>query len=285
MKKTGIVLQCVALAAAIIFYFLFQAYSHLQSDTQGPEIEIDNEILEISVEDPREALLEGITAYDKRDHDVTDSIVVESITGINEEHTVMVTYAAFDESGNVTKARREVRYTDYVSPRFTLSSPLCFSSDSKQDMMHFVGAWDVVDGDITRRVRATLISDTGSLREAGIHTVQLAVRNSLGDMQVIQVPVEVYEPGKYNAQLALSQNIVYLPKGSQFNPKNYLMTYTYQNNQVPLNQSVPSELSLKIDNTVQTDTPGVYAVTYTVTYMPRDTAYVARSCLIVIIEE
>ena len=43
----------------------------------------------------------GVSARDNRDGDVTHTIIIESITAINEDHVAVVSYAAFDRSGNV----------------------------------------------------------------------------------------------------------------------------------------------------------------------------------------
>lgn len=60
------------------------------------------------------ALLAGVTATDAEDGDVTASLLVEGISGRNDDGTVQVTYAAFDSNHHVTKATRAVRYTDYT---------------------------------------------------------------------------------------------------------------------------------------------------------------------------
>lgn len=50
-------------------------------------------------------LLEGVSAMDDRDGDVTDSLLVEKISGTG-EGTVIVTYAARDGANNVEKVSR-----------------------------------------------------------------------------------------------------------------------------------------------------------------------------------
>lgn len=285
MKKKRIILQCIALAVAIAAFFIFRAYHHLITDSTGPEFEVDNTLLELSVMDPDSALLQGITARDDRDGDVTDSILVESVTAISDEHIAVVTYAAFDEAGNVTKTRRNVRYTDYHSPRFALSNEMSFPSDSATDIMEYVGAEDVLEGDISRRVHATLVSDTRSLSEEGLHTVRFSVTNSLGDTVQVDIPVEVYAKGQYNADLELTRYILYLSKGSSFDPDDYISSFTYGTNRVDLRRTIPVGFSLKYDNTVDTTVPGAYSVSYTMTYTNYNTVYTGHSNLIVIIEE
>ncbi len=284
MKKRKIILHILALVVAVASFFLFQAYTRVKTDTVPPKFTVDTAQIELSVSDPESMLLQGISAYDSRDGDVTHTILVESITAINEEHVAIVTYAAFDRSGNVGKIKRNVHYTDYHSPRITLSHPACFIASEAEKLMNYVGAEDVLEGDIGRRVRATIVSNT-SIREEGVHKVRFSVTNSLGDTVQLEMPIQVYANGLYNAQLSLSEYIVYLPKGSSFSPNDYLMTFTYSGKNINLSRSLPMDVTVKCDNNVNTHTPGVYSVKYTVTFIDRNVTYTAYSNLIVVIEE
>ena len=285
MKKTKIILHIMTLAVAIASFFLFRAYMRVTTDSKPPVISVDEGVLELSVSDPESALLQGVSARDNRDGDVSHTILVESVTAINDEHIATVTYAAFDRSGNISKTQRKVHYTDYHSPRITLSHPACFAGESGQDMMDFVGAEDVLEGDIGRRVRATLVSNTGSLNKEGVHTVRLGVTNSLGDSVQLEIPIEIYPHGLYSAQLELKDYIIYLPKGSVFRAENYLDSFHYANKTISLTRSQPVDFSVKYTGTVQTNVPGVYSVSYTATYTDRSVDYTGHSVLIVVIEE
>lgn len=285
MKKSRIVLQCLVLAAAIAAFGVYWMFSNARSDTTGPEITVDDSLLELSVQDPSSMLLQGITAYDQRDGDVTASILVESVYGISADHVTTVTYAAFDRAGNVTKAQRNIRYTDYTPPKFTLDCSLAVPRDSTINILDCIGAEDVLDGDIRRRVRTTIVSDTGTLRDEGVHQVQLRVTNSLGDMAEIIVPVEIYSADKYNAELALSKYILYLSQGEQFEPKDYLLSLSYYGTVIGLGGTLPDGVTLKTNDQVNVNEPGVYTVSYTVSYTVRETEYTGYAKLVVIIEE
>lgn len=52
-------------------------------------------------------LLEGITAFDSHDGDITDRIVIEKMIENEEDGVLIVFYAVCDKAGNVTKASRE----------------------------------------------------------------------------------------------------------------------------------------------------------------------------------
>lgn len=283
MKRMNVLLLLV-LAAAVGLFGCYLIWIHNNLDTIGPVITIEEGILEISVEDPEDALMQGVRALDDRDGDVTSRVLVESIYGINADNVTTVTYAAFDAAGNVTKTQRQVRYRDYQPPRFVLYGSLTFAHGSSFDLLEYVGASDVLEGDIRRRVHATLISDTRSIDEEGSHQVKLQVTSGLGDTQEIVVPVEVYDPEWYAARVTLSEYMLYLEKGDVFKPRDYLESFQLRGDPVDLSRTVPQEILVDIDNDVNTAVPGVYEVTYTLTQTLNMDTYSGIAKLIVIVE-
>ena len=284
MKRRHILLLIVMVAASALFCAYLLLMRNIK-DTQPPVISVEEQMLEVSVEDPKEVLLTGITAIDDRDGDVTASLLVESIYGVSEDHVTTVTYAAFDHAGNVSKIQRKVRYTDYREPRFELSASLCFPYNSGFDLLEFVGANDVLEGDIRRRVRATLVSDTRSINEIASHVVRMQVTNSLGDTVEMDFPVEVYDPEWYTAKVELSEYLIYLKKGDQFRPEKYLKTYSVRGTETDLSRGIPTQIVSSIDSNVNTRNPGVYRVKYTLTSSIGQTAYSGQSILVVIVQE
>ena len=124
MKKLTPVILAVALALSVLGVLGTRIY---QADAYGgaaPEILFDSEVISVPTGADDAALLAGVTATDAEDGDVTASLLVEGISGRNDDGTVQVTYAAFDANHHVTKATRAVRYTDYTKPRFALTQPL-----------------------------------------------------------------------------------------------------------------------------------------------------------------
>ena len=105
MKKILIALLiifCGALGAGV-----FWVYS--TSDRTGPEIrfaEDKNEVYTLGT--PKSALLEGVSAIDAKDGDVSDTLTVESIFARNEEQVVVI-YVAKDNSNNVSKAEFDMK--------------------------------------------------------------------------------------------------------------------------------------------------------------------------------
>lgn len=284
MRRHGLLIVLLAICLLLFGAYLF--YDHTVSDNTPPQITITEgeQMLRLSVQDDRQLLLQGVSATDDRDADVTELIVVESVDQLNENDQVVVTYAAFDRSGNVSKAQRTVQYTDYAGPRFTLSQPLVFPHAGRFDVLQFVGAEDALDGDIRHRVKATML-DEGSITDEGSHNVKFRVSNSLGDTEELVIGVEVYPSGKYNASLTLTEYIVYLPVGADFSAEAYLDSFTMYGQTVSLREDFPGELQLQVGGLVNTAVPGVYPVNYTVSWERGSQLYVGYSKLIVIVED
>lgn len=271
---------CLALSAVfLLLYFGFRAYTGISVDKTPPKISFAEGTPEFSVKDPESVLTMGVTAQDKKDGDVTSSVLVESVKLI-EGSTASVTYAAFDSSGNVSKASREIIYTDYTSPHFTLSKSLSFPQGSSFDVMSIIGAYDDRDGDIGHRIRATPLDDV-AITTLGSHDVEFRVSNSMGETVRLTLPVEVYDPNKYYGTLELKNYLLYLKKGESFDPREQLDVVKFGSDTTYLRQSVPSGFTWESSGEVDTNTPGIYTVKYEVSYY---TGYTAYSKLIVIVE-
>ncbi len=283
MKRLNNLLLMI-LAAAFALFGCYHIWVHNRLDTVGPELIVDEDLLEISVKDEADKLLTGIRAQDERDGDVTASILVESIYGIDQNNMTTVTYAAFDRAGNVSKTQRQVRYVDYEHPRFKLYGSLTFSSGSGFDLLEYLGAEDVIEGDIRRRVHATLISDTKSIEAEGRHRVKLQVTNSLGDTSELVVPVEVYDPEWYAADVHLSKYLIYLDQGSRFDARSYLEEFVFRGEPIDMTGGTPEDVTVEIDDGVNTNEPGVYEVTYILSKSLNMNMYSGIAKLIVVVE-
>lgn len=284
MKRVTLLsLGVLVLAVALFSGYLLWVHNNI--DTTGPVITVSEELLEISVKDSQEALMQGITAIDDRDGDVTARMLVESIYGITEDNITTVTYAAFDGAGNVSKLQRQVKYKDYTPPTFELYKDLCFAGGSGFDVLEYVGASDVIEGDIRRRVRATLISNTKNITNIGSHLVRFQVTNSLGDTVQADIPVEVYDPEWYTADIELKEYLVYLKVGDSFDPDAYLETFLVRGDEIDVSRQIPEDVYYNVDNKVSTRRPGVYTVTYNLTTNINLMSFSGQAVLVVIVEE
>lgn len=285
MKKKDWI--CLALAAVCLGILAgYRTLINLRADNKSPEILIADQLLEISALDSREALLQGVTARDDMDGDVTDSLVVESVRLLRQDGTVTVTYAAFDSARNVSKKTREVLYSDYESPRFALKQPLMFSQKN-YDLLSLITARDMLDGDITGRIRATALDEISSDFQ-GTYKVRFQVTNSLGDTVDLVLPVDVYTPGVNEVAMTLTEYLIYLESGDRFNARDYLDELTVGRDIIPLGKNLPDTMKLTVSGKVETGVPGIYVINYHLAYCPvpqrPEQTYNAYSRLIVVVE-
>ena len=280
MRKKGKWLLFLLVLVCCGGFAAYQFLWHQTYDREPPKITMDQDELTLSVSDPESALLQGITATDAQDGDVTGSLVVESVLGVVANQEFTVTYAAFDSVGNVAKAQRTVHYSDYVSPRFSLTGSLLFQAGASLDIFSVLAAEDVVDGDLTERIKATMTSGGQQISEPGDYTVEFRVTNSLGDTSYFEAPIRVVAAENNTAKVTLSEYLIYVSKGEKLQLKEYLESMKAGKDTIPLGR-YNSDVFIDVDSNVDTDTPGTYWVDYTVTYGD----YIGQSRLIVVVEE
>ena len=223
-------LSVVIFLAAIGIFIDYNRKVIKNRDALGPVIEMDEKRIFISVNDKEDMLLKGIRATDSKDGDVTDSLVVESMSGFVDGTTRYVNYAAFDKDNHVSKASRKLTYTDYTPVRFSLDAPMRFpASNGTQDILGSVHAIDCLDGDISDRVNFTQDSSI-NLANTSDYPVQLQVSNSAGDTATLPVTVTIYDPAKENAapQIELTDYLIYVKKGKRLDPLSYLKSVNYR---------------------------------------------------------
>lgn len=270
-----LLLIVLSFAAFGVYYY----YNIYLEDRASPKITVPDEVLTVSVNAEDKDILSGISAWDETDGDVSDSLLIEAYGTIMEDHTVSVSVAAFDSAGNVSKAKRLIKYSDYESPKFTLSGPLYFQDRSGSDIFSFIGAEDIIDGDITNKVKASLVRGRSNLSSAGEYLVEFRVTNSLGDTSYLSVPVEIYN-NVYNMRVDLNNYLVYLKKGESFDLYKNINKIIYDSRIYSL-YFIPNDCTVTIESDLNTMVEGVYAITY---YMDTE-FYHGSSRLIVVVEK
>lgn len=188
----------------------------------APVFSVDKDLLECSVEDDDKALTKGIVATDREDGDLTKDIIVESISKFvdKKEHICNITYAVEDSEHHVSKVSRKIKYVDYESPKFVLSEPLCFDVGSDTTVIDVLGANDVIDGKVTKKIK--ILSNTTATSVAGKYTVTAQVTNSLGDTAKFKSIVVIKQRNNLSPVINLKSNVVYLKVGKHFNAKDYI---------------------------------------------------------------
>lgn len=223
---------------------------------EKPVIESDGETLEISCEYTKEDLLLGVTASDEEDGDLTDQIVAGSFSRFVDPGVTGLTYVVFDSQGQSASLTREVRFTDYHSPRFALSEPLVFreGEGSYTEAMERLDAVDQLDG--SRKDWIVQTDTDVNYSTAGNYTMSVEVTNSLGDTAFAGLPVHVVNAQSRNVQIALTQGIVYLEAGEEIDPASYISGVTGPNG------AALDPGTVSAQSGVDVNTPGCYEIHY-----------------------
>ena len=253
---------------ALSVFLTYTVYTIMNTDKDGPKITMKNDYLKISVEDPEKALLAGVQAKDAKDGDVSDTVIVESISNFTNKGRRIVSYAAFDRDWNISKATREIEYTDYTSPQFVMKSPPRFSVkelSNTTDYSELIQAKDCLDGDISKMIYITSLDEYEETHYGGKMDMEFQVSNSAGDVATIPITVAFNEVGA--PLVNLTSYVVYVKKGETFDPNEFIKTV-----QVGEKQYTTTEFhdefedeSLTVKNGVNINEEGFYQVTYTVT--------------------
>ncbi len=276
MKRLFAIVMIVLTVLSVGGVILYSVHKTMATGGASPEIHFDEERIEVKTESGEAELLKGVTATDQEDGDVTDSVMVEGISHFVEKDVVNVTYVAYDSQNHVARAMREIHYTDYISPRFSLSGPMVFLSKNVGDLMDYVNVADVIDGNISVKAHASFDDTTSALAVVGTHDVELSVTNSLGDTSRLLVPVRVVEDNPHSENLPLKTYLVYVDRGAEFDPMFYLA-----NAGQAAGDSDKGESNVQIASDVNTSVPGVYPVDYS---LVKNDTIMAFTRLIVVVE-
>ena len=277
MRRLRTLSLTLFIASLILFGINFYRKS-ICEDKTGPVFQIEDNVIEVSVKDDEKALLKGLTATDAADGDVTDSVIVESISPFTGTGRRIVNYAAFDSDNHVTHAKRELAYTDYRASQFHLSKPLSFAMNAT-NLLDGITVDDCIDGDLTKSVK--LMSDEEiDTSHVGEYSARLKVTNSAGGVSYLPVTIEIYDASvQYRRpQLKLTDNVVYIEKGEYFDEKEYLSSITINGTEYSMTEDAgtygarylsPDETEntigydrVEIESDVDTDVSGYYELIY-----------------------
>ena len=244
-------------AIAFVFSLLFAAWTnhHYNSNlnTDYPEITSTVELLEISVQDPPEAIYRELRAQDATDGDLTEQIMVASMSHFLEPGTVRVKYVVFDSHNNSSTLSRLVHYTDYKAPVFSLEKVPVYRVGSSFDLIDHIRVEDCIDGDISDHIR--VISNMVNTFSVGNYPVVLEVSNSCGDTAQITLWV-TYDSKESTAIVKLHRYIVYVQQGQNFEPMQWLATVTDRNT-----TALDTE-KIEIQGNLDVNKPGCYQLVY-----------------------
>lgn len=273
MLKVLRVVTIILFVVAVGLFSLFFIHEKRTTDSTIPVINVEGDMIEVSISATDEDFLKGVTAYDGKDGDITEKVVVESISQFLEDGICKITYAVCDSDKHVVKKSRQIKYVDYISPRFTMNRSLVFFVDEEVDIIGSVGAVDSIDGDISDKV--VLTATDYSTDTLGVFTVTLQATNSMGDIVYLDLPLHIEETSVAAPVVELKEYLMYVEKGEKPDFKNNISAVSTRGG-----QAIPYESSISTD--FDSNTPGVYSVHY---YVTNELGYQGHSILTVVVEE
>lgn len=266
-RKTASVLAALIVIGA---YLIFLNRYTEDDGNQPANIEFDEEQMVLSVTDSWERLLEGVHCYDPEDGDLSDRVLIDSISAFDNNGMRTVKYVVFDSENQPSTAERKLIYTDYTPPQIRLTDSLIVNSISDSVISSLVTAQSCVDGDITRDVDVKI----GSLVQNMVQ-VDVSVSDSTGTTSELSFTCE-YDNTVYQADIQLIEYVMYVPAGQ---PRDLYANIAdiligKQSNMQLLNW-------VTVQSAVDFYTPGTYEVYY---YLNSDTGITGRCKGIVIVQ-
>lgn len=260
-------------AAVAVLWALTGITAERKTDKTPPVITAASNRITLSVQDDKSKLLEGLTATDDRDGDITDQILIGECSKFSAPGVLEVTYLVFDSGNNVGKYTRTAEYTDYTPLRFSLHAPLVFGMNEKLSVLSALQLTDSIDGDISTKIR--IMDNTTDFSAPGVYTARVEGRSAYGDTASAELFVHIVEKTAYSPQIALSDYLVYLEKDASFQPRAYIKEITLSSG-----EKITDSASVRIENHVDTAKPGSYFVKYAYQDAYGRTGYTAMTVIV-----
>lgn len=237
-----------------LFIIVFLAFSFIfvrekiTKDTTIPKINVEGEIIDVSLKASDEELLKGITAYDEKDGDLTDKIIIESVSRFIEPGVSRVTYAVCDDDNNISTATRKIRYKGYKAPEFSLNEALCYSVYETPNLKKAVGVTDCLVGDITSDIILTSEDYTKSV--TGVFTINARVTTAKGDTATLDIPLIVEDRSESAPEIKLKDYLIYVEKGKKIKFEDYLVKATDSNDKdITDDVTIETKIDMKKEGT------------------------------------
>lgn len=179
LKRRHLLLTTVLIIAVILFAVYILLMNIKSNEPPQISIGIDDDVF--SVSDTSDVLLNGVTAYDKEDGDISSKIIIEPLSTFDNENKRVITYVVVDSDNNVTKVEKYISYSDYSSPEITADGELTFAIGTKDsDILSRMKCIDDIDGDISDKI---IIQSSNLQRtKLGTYSITFSVANSCGDV-------------------------------------------------------------------------------------------------------
>ena len=236
-------------------------------DTQKPLLElVGDTILTLPV--GMEYQEPGWSAYDRYSGGLTEAVSVGGELNPAVPGSYTLTYTVSDSSGNTATATRNVVYEDVTAPELFLNGEpemVIEFGDGFQEP-GFTAA-DDCDGDLTAAVSVSGTVDAGVI---GTYLLEYSVTDRAGNATSLKRLVTVMDTAAPELVLAGADTVTVFTGDSYLEP-GYSAVDNYDGDMSQL---------VQVSGNVNTDSPGTYTVTYTVTDASGNTATASRTVVV-----
>lgn len=248
-KGLKIILTIIALVMGVVSVGVM-----VLSDRKGPKITIDNREITYIEGSEKGTLLEGISAYDEADGDVSNTLMIKDITVLSGGNKARVTYVARDKRNNISEAYRFVTYIGSDNDGYELSDEELYDSEfDEQVIANNEIEEEPIEDDIDIEEETEVSADA---------EVEAEADNEAGDEPAEEAKPEEVKPEEKKPEepkkddktpkITLKQKTVNINVGQTFNPSDYIATKE-------------NASSIEIDGGIDVMTPGTYPLTFKVT--------------------
>lgn len=255
----------IGLIGLLIVLIVYQAVityrTHGKSD-HAPLITAEDDELLISCQYTKDDLLQGLSAYDEEDGNITGKILIGGFSDFTQPGVSSLEYAVYDQDGNVAVLNRKVVFSDYVHPRIKVLAPCVFkttdTANNIPSLSSYLEGWDIFDGNIAKHMLITYTDLDFS--KPGKYTVSVYLKNSFGDEVNLELPVHILESriSGYSIELT-AEPLIYLDKGAAVRPESYIAAVRNEDT----NELIPRDAyDLTINSDVDTSKDGIYEIQF-----------------------
>ncbi|MGN1479068.1 MAG: hypothetical protein ACI4XH_04820 [Acutalibacteraceae bacterium] len=251
MRVIRIIVSILFTVSLVLYGFV---YFTNNKDTTFPRLKCDVQIIETSVKSDDAQLLSHVTAYDEKEGDLTDSVIVEKVSAFVDFGKVNVTFAVCDSDNNVSKITVPVVYTDYQNPRFKLLDDLVFQASGAANVKDCITVSDTIDGDITERL---IVIDNGAdITVPGRYPLTLKVTNSKSFTYTTDIDLIIVDNLEAGYSIELKEYMIYKKIGETVDYNSYIKSAS-----VPYGKNENYDIEIDSSEVNETEA-GVYNVFY-----------------------
>ena len=240
----------ITLTVIAVILTVLSVLTVILSDSKGPKITVEQRSITYVNGDDKTSLLDGVSAYDAVDGDVTVSLIVKDITVLNSGDTAKVTYAARDNNNNISEAYRIVTYVD---------SDENYSEPDDEAMFQEAVEEEVIQEEETSE--NTEAESVDNPADEALQETDEPTEEVKEEPQEEEKPEEPEKPQPKatdnksedkTPKITLKQKTVNINVGQTFNPSDYI-------------KNKENASSIAIDGAINVMAPGTYPLTFKVT--------------------